>query len=161
VVDVPVPGIQVQRNGEDLPSSVWGIPVHVDPGPIKITAAAPWREAWEGSLTLGPSSGTTVHVPQPPRGRPPGWASPPPPPMGMGPSSSELPPGMALGSGPSELPSDARTKRRSLPMMNGGVTMISLAVLPTALGVGAAVTNTPSIAAGFLVPGVALLAGGV
>jgi serine/threonine-protein kinase len=54
-------GLAVLRNGELLPSGVWGVPVPVDPGEQHIEARAPGRIGWSVSVNL-PANGATLSV---------------------------------------------------------------------------------------------------
>lgn len=45
-VKVDVPGLEVQRDGDVLSRSLWGVAVPVDPGTYVMSATAPSRERW-------------------------------------------------------------------------------------------------------------------
>ena len=52
--------VQVKRDGIDIGSPAWGMPVPVDPGPHRISATATGRGTWETTITA--TEGKTVHV---------------------------------------------------------------------------------------------------
>ncbi len=57
-------GIEVRRDGVVIDRSVLGAALPVDPGAHAITASAPGKEPWSGSVTVPPGPGTTtVSVP--------------------------------------------------------------------------------------------------
>jgi hypothetical protein len=59
-----VPGLVIARDGTAVGSAAWGTPSPVDPGVHFVTATAPGKEPWKGSVNVGTSADTqTVSVP--------------------------------------------------------------------------------------------------
>jgi hypothetical protein len=59
-----VPGLRVQRNGVDIGSAQWDLPVPVDIGLYTISAAAPGRESWQTEVAVrDDGTSETVSVP--------------------------------------------------------------------------------------------------
>jgi len=78
VVTAPPAGIQVSRDGKDLPSAAWGEALPVDPGKHEVSARAPGRKPRTASVTLEEGKTSTVEisleVDTTPRGGVPVWA---------------------------------------------------------------------------------------
>lgn len=75
-IDVPadvaaVPGLQVTRDGTNVPQQLWGTPVPVDPGAVQIAATAPGREPWSAQVVVEVDGGAE-RVEIPPFGESPG-----------------------------------------------------------------------------------------
>lgn len=51
-----LPGLEVARNGVQVPASLWGVSVPVDPGDYNIVARAPGRIVWSSSVHVGASA---------------------------------------------------------------------------------------------------------
>lgn len=63
-VERTVPGLEVTRSGEELPSSSWDTAVPVDPGTYTIEARAPGHAPWRGEVTVGGDADTaTLRIP--------------------------------------------------------------------------------------------------
>lgn len=58
-VKVPVEGLEVKRNGVPVGKAQWGLPIPVDPGAIKVEAAAPGKKPFTGSIDVQPGPGLT------------------------------------------------------------------------------------------------------
>jgi serine/threonine-protein kinase len=59
-----VPGLEVKRNDVAVKKEVWGSGLPVDPGTYRITASAPGKKAWTGSVTVPEGAGAqTLTVP--------------------------------------------------------------------------------------------------
>lgn len=58
-VKIPVDGLEVKRNGVPVGKAQWGLPIPVDPGSIKIEAAAPGKKAFAGNIDVQPGPGLT------------------------------------------------------------------------------------------------------
>jgi serine/threonine-protein kinase len=65
IVDSPdVPGLEVRRGANVLGRAQWGAAVPVDPGSYEITAAAPGRQPWQGTVAVtGDGAYPTITVP--------------------------------------------------------------------------------------------------
>lgn len=61
VVQTPVQGLDVQRDGTSVPGPLWGTAVPTDPGTHRIDARAPGKEPWSTTLEV-PAQATTVDV---------------------------------------------------------------------------------------------------
>ena len=48
-----VPGLHVERDGEEVAHATWGVAVPVDPGEHRIDVSAPGRRPWHQTITLG------------------------------------------------------------------------------------------------------------
>lgn len=83
-------GLEVSRDGVDLPAAAWGTAVPVDPGKHTVRATAPGHQAFEAEIESVPGESVTVEVvlmpvPKPPPPAPvvvppPAPVPPPPPP---------------------------------------------------------------------------------
>jgi hypothetical protein len=64
-VDAPdIPGLEIRRGSEIVDRTQWGALVPVDPAAYVITATAPGRRTWTGSVTIeGDGQSPTVTVP--------------------------------------------------------------------------------------------------
>lgn len=58
-----VDGLQVQRGVVDVGSAMWGVPTPVDPGMITLTASAPGKKKWTGSVQVAPGASAQIAVP--------------------------------------------------------------------------------------------------
>jgi hypothetical protein len=58
-------GFEVRRDGVEIGSAEWGLPLPVDPGPHSVAATAPGRRPWSVTVDL-PATGDTVRVAVPP-----------------------------------------------------------------------------------------------
>ncbi|MDC0740828.1 hypothetical protein [Polyangium mundeleinium] len=78
VVTAPPAGIEVSRDGKDLPSAAWGEALPVDPGKHEVSARAPGRKPRTVEVTLEEGKTSTVEiafeVDTTPRGGVPVWA---------------------------------------------------------------------------------------
>jgi serine/threonine-protein kinase len=111
-------GLEVRRDGEVVPSALWGTPVPVDPGPHSVQATAPGKIPWEGAAPA-PAAGATTTVEIPVLATAPVIAAPPP-----AVDVSNVSPPTAVGD-----PTRGRTQRIA------GVVVASAGVV--SLGVGA------------------------
>ncbi len=166
-VDSPAASIEVKRNGEPVNQAMWGTPIPVDPGEIKLTAIAPDRKLWEKSVTIDKPGETTVTVPALEKGKPPAGYYPAPTATGTTPPAGYygqgLPPGLP--------PPPPRMKRRSGALFGLGIASVSLGGLATLVGgvwwATAAGVNDLGGDAGTTAPaattviGLALLGGGI
>jgi hypothetical protein len=59
--DNRLPGLIVLRNGEAIPTGVWGLPTPVDPGEQRVEARAPGHANWNVSVNL-PTNGASLSV---------------------------------------------------------------------------------------------------
>ncbi len=57
------PGLQVSRDGAELPSAAWGTAIPVDPGAHEVRAAAPGREPWSTTVTVASGGRISIDVP--------------------------------------------------------------------------------------------------
>jgi len=81
LIEVPeaarLPGLEIRRDGEVVPSAAWGEAVPVDPGAHALAASAPGRLAWTSSAAAtNPGATTNITIPLLPPG--PIVAEPPP-----------------------------------------------------------------------------------
>lgn len=64
-IDVPadarVPGLEISRDGEIVGEAQWGVALPVDRGAHAVTARAPGRDAWSGSVDV-PADGKKVSI---------------------------------------------------------------------------------------------------
>lgn len=59
-----VPGLRVERDGEEMAHATWGVAVPVDPGEHRIDVSAPGRRAWHQTIALGrPGEHKGIEVP--------------------------------------------------------------------------------------------------
>lgn len=59
-----VPDLEIKRDGVVLGKPLWGGPIPTDPGSHHITASAPDKKTWEGSVTVPRDGGTaTIAIP--------------------------------------------------------------------------------------------------
>lgn len=63
VLDAPVAGQVVMRNGVAVDNVTLDVPVPVDPGSYAITSTAPGRRRWSGLVDVRPGTSNTVRVP--------------------------------------------------------------------------------------------------
>jgi hypothetical protein len=63
VVDEPVPGLEVQRDGAAIAPSALGLAVPVDPAAYEIAATAPRRRPWSTKITVESGMYVVLHVP--------------------------------------------------------------------------------------------------
>ena len=80
-------GVEVRRNGAQIPSEELGIALPTDPGRILVTAEAPGRKAWSKQIDLKPGDRVVVDVPALEVGE----SAPPPPPPGDQPPQPPVP----------------------------------------------------------------------
>ncbi|HTM43346.1 MAG TPA: hypothetical protein VL137_00250 [Polyangiaceae bacterium] len=52
VVDNPVPGLEVRRDGALIPQASWGSPLPVDAGDTQVIASAPGYHAWQQTVSV-------------------------------------------------------------------------------------------------------------
>ncbi|MDI3287320.1 hypothetical protein [Polyangium sp. 15x6] len=62
VVTAPPAGIEVSRDGKDLPSAAWGEALPVDPGKHEVSAQAPGRKPRTVEVTLEEGKTSTVEI---------------------------------------------------------------------------------------------------
>jgi len=78
VVTAPPAGIEISRDGKDLPSGAWGEALPVDPGKHEVSARAPGRKPRTVEVTLEEGKTSTVElaleVDATPKGGVPVWA---------------------------------------------------------------------------------------
>ena len=117
VIDVSavrdVSDLEIKRDGVVLGRPLWGGPIPTDPGPHRITASAPDKTTWEGTVTVPHDGGTaTIAIPA--------LADAPPPP----------PPAVAADApaGPAPDPTRGRTQRVL------GIALVGLGVAGAAVG---------------------------
>jgi serine/threonine-protein kinase len=63
--DARVEGLEIRKNGERIAPEVWGQPMPVDPGTVRVEASAPGRESWAGEIQIqepGKTASLTVPV---------------------------------------------------------------------------------------------------
>jgi serine/threonine-protein kinase len=60
---VQVSGLQILRNGQAVPSAVWGVAVPVDPGSQRVEARAPGYQTWTHTENLGKAAQLSITVP--------------------------------------------------------------------------------------------------
>ncbi len=118
-IEVPTApdGIEVKRNNAVVGQPTWGTPIPVDPGEIKISAAAPNKKLWETTVKVEKAD-ETVTVPELEKGQP-------PPGFGQQPGAGYPPPGY---------PMPPRMKRRSGGLFGGGIAMVSVGSLGVLVG---------------------------
>jgi serine/threonine-protein kinase len=121
-------GLAVLRNGELLPSGVWGVPVPVDPGEQHLEARAPGRIGWSVSVNL-PANGATLNVDVPELA----LASQPvaavaPVAVGATEVAGPAPAPAPVGATSSSAPAPERTWQKPLALIVGGVGIVGLGV---------------------------------
>jgi serine/threonine-protein kinase len=52
VVDNPVPGLEVRRDGALVPQASWGSPLPVDAGDTQVLASAPGYHSWQQTISV-------------------------------------------------------------------------------------------------------------
>lgn len=66
VIDVPhsdrSEGLVVQRDGAPTVPTEWGTAIPADPGTHTISAIAPGKKPWSGTVVVPPEAGSTAHV---------------------------------------------------------------------------------------------------
>lgn len=67
-IDVPasmrdMTGLVLRRDGVEVPSPAWGVPIPVDAGTHRIEASAPGRASWSASLEVRGQIAKTIDVP--------------------------------------------------------------------------------------------------
>ena len=132
VVTAKHPQLRLARDGENLPGSVWGLPIPVDPGSIRIDASAPGHESWSKTVEISAASPAQTRVEVPalePLGPEPAPAEPEP---------AGAPVARESAPAPRPLPED-RAPRKEEPA-SSGVTWGWVAT-----GVGAALALTGAI----------------
>lgn len=106
-----VPDLEIKRDGVVLGKPLWGGPIPTDPGSHRITASAPEKKTWEGSVSVPRDGGTaTITIPA--------LADAPRPP----PPQAEVP------AGPPPDPTRGRTQRVI------GIALVGLGVAGAAVG---------------------------
>jgi hypothetical protein len=60
----PTVGLQVSRDGAELPTAAWGAAIPVDPGAHDVRAAATGREPWSATVTVPPAGQVSIDVPE-------------------------------------------------------------------------------------------------
>ena len=63
--DARATGLEVTRNGVPVGAGQWDLPLPVDPGEIQITARAPGKKEWSGSVTVGSKGASETFKLQP------------------------------------------------------------------------------------------------
>jgi tetratricopeptide (TPR) repeat protein len=132
-----VQGLEVLRNGQVLPSAVWGVAVPVDPGSQRVEARAPGYESWSHTENLGKGAQQTLTVP-PLTAAPTGAAPPPPQPLAAT-AAEPAPAAAAVASASSAAKPGAA--QRTAAWITGGVGAAALLV-GTYFGVRAASKNS-------------------
>jgi serine/threonine-protein kinase len=127
-------GLEVTRDGAAVGRAVWGTPVPVDPGVHSVTARAPGRKTWQGTVTIDAGGlGGVIAVPplEPERAAEPRTATPPPASMPASPGPTSFP----LGTGPLEAThGSSGSGQRTGGMVVGGVGVLTLGA-GTVLGI--------------------------
>jgi hypothetical protein len=108
VVDKPVDGLKLTRNGDALDTGSFGARLPTDPGRYTVTASAPGRKAWSGEVTVeGGGDDKQLHIPE----------------LGLAPEKSEV----GVGNGAKAAPA-ATTRPSKLPYVIGGIGLAVTAV---------------------------------
>jgi len=133
VVTVPpgarATGLAVHRDGEDVGSAQWGIPVPVDPGPHTVAAAAPGKQPWSTTVETKEGQGTVrVEVPALKDAPPPSVAST----SATAPATASSTSGGAPPLTDTPPPGDAATHRhatqRTAALVLGGAGIVGIAI---------------------------------
>jgi hypothetical protein len=123
---VTIPGLLITRNGNVVPAAALGVPVPVDPGEQKLTAAAPGYADWNVTVDL-PANGARLVVDLPALTQL--EVAPPPPPIAQSEPTQAAPTLM-----PAPPPSAADTNEprstfhKPLAYVLGGVGIVTLGV---------------------------------
>jgi hypothetical protein len=127
-------GVTVKRDGKDLPESMWGVAVPIDPGEHSMEASAPGKVARTAKFTAQ-GEGATIQVSVPPLGD-----AAPEVPAPMPPEPTTLAPAAAVVAS-AEAPSHAQPADASPQSAATGGTERVLAYVAGGLGVAGLVTG--------------------
>jgi hypothetical protein len=134
---VQVPGLEVFRNGQALPSAVWGVAVPVDPGSQRVEARAPGYQTWAHTENLGRAAQLSLTVPQLTAATT-AAADLPPQPL----AATAVEPQPAGGAAASDTPAPAKgSGQRTAAWITGGAGVVALAI-GSYFGVRAASKNS-------------------
>jgi serine/threonine-protein kinase len=138
-------GLTVTVNGAELVAGVWGMPVPVDPGVLRVEVRAPGYQAWTTECAVSPGDSTTLVVPAltrdevAPAAVAPPSPTPPAPPLSAAPSTPErqaMPPLSAAISSPVARPEAGWSAQRTVSIAIGATGAVVLG-LGTYFGVRA------------------------
>lgn len=123
---VTISELSITRNGHDVPAAALGVPVPVDPGEQKLTAAAPGYAPWQLSVNL-PANGARLVVEVPAlQPLPPELATPEPP---VQPGPTQTTPAVATAPLPAATHDQPRsTFHKPLAYALGGIGLVTLGV---------------------------------
>jgi serine/threonine-protein kinase len=126
-----VEGLMLTRNALSIPETLWGSPIPVDPGEVRIDAVAPGREAWMVERQVGPKRdrvevvlpvlGTRAAEPAPA----PVEATPPPSPP---PTAAPAPADAAPPRPPAEPAKTESSSQRTIAYVVGGAGIVLVGV---------------------------------
>ncbi|HKP59887.1 MAG TPA: tetratricopeptide repeat protein [Polyangiales bacterium] len=139
-----VPGLEVFRNGQPLPSAVWGVAVPVDPGSQRVEARAPGFETWSHTENLAKGAQLSMTVP-PLTAAPTAAAEAPPAAATAAAATSEPQPASAAAPGDAAS-STKGSVQRTAAWITGGVGAVGL-IVGTYFGIRAASKNSDAEAA--------------
>lgn len=124
----PVPGLQVLRNGEPVPSTVFGVAVPMDPGEQRFEARAAGYHSWSLSLNL-PDNGAMLSVDVPELAAlPPSQQPPQPVAADSGSSEAQPDPLAATRSTPHDASRHGPSIQGPLGLVLGGVGIVGLGI---------------------------------
>ena len=127
-VPSPVPNLQVLRNGEGVPSTVFGVAVPMDPGEQRFEARAPGYHSWSLSLNL-PDNGATLSVDVPELAAlPPSQQPQQPVAAERGASESQPAPLAATRGTPRDAPHQGPSIQGPLGLVLGGVGIVGIGI---------------------------------
>jgi len=123
--NVTIPGLLITRNGNVVPAAALGVPVPVDPGEQKLTAAAPGYANWNLTVDL-PANGARLVVDVPALTQL--EVAPPPPPIAQSEPTQAAPTLMPAPPTAAETNEPHSTFHKPLAYVLGGVGIVTLGV---------------------------------
>jgi hypothetical protein len=123
--NVTIPGLLITRNGSVVPAAALGVPVPVDPGEQKLTAAAPGYADWHVTVDL-PANGARLVVDVPALNQL--EIAPAPPPIAQSEPTQAAPTLMPAQPSAAETSEPRSTFHKPLAYVLGGVGIVTLGV---------------------------------
>jgi len=126
----PPEGAVVTRDGRHVPSSIWGVPVPVDPGPMTIQVSAPGYQTARFDLSIPPQTPAPIEVVLPALVEEANTASVPPPADASGAQITHPTPARADDIAPVHSPSSTAeaSSQQTIGVVLGGVGIVALGV---------------------------------